>query len=143
MPNDLIRVGPRKPVGYMPLKELDDLDGVRKDLESRGLSVVVMDDRECNIESGAMVAYDRDALGSLLKSHRSILAKSQWPDDPDSFIRHHMIHNAPFRTKLYDLVADAYGDFENHFRSNSRSGAKVAVSCVTFGLLHAFKSHLF
>ena len=112
-------------------------------LESRGLSVIVLKQSECNIESGAIVAYHKKALGSLLKSRRRVLCRSGWPDDPDRFARYHMLHDAPFKTALYDLVADAYGDFENPFRSDSRRPIRpVLGGLARFGALRLCCSHL-
>jgi len=135
---DLAKVGPRKPLGYMPLQDVEDPPDLKRGLESRGLSVFFLTEPESHIESGALVAYHRKALGRLLKSRRKVLVKNKWPDDPDVFARHHMTHNAPFRTDLFDLVADAYADYDNPFRK----GSKVKSVMKPFGLLRHCFSHL-
>jgi hypothetical protein len=141
--NDLLTVGPRKPLGYMPLDELEDPVGLVPELQSRGLVVMVLGPSECSVKGGAMVAYDVQALGQLLKSRSGVLTKNRWPSDPDVFARYHMSHNAPFRTDLYDLIADAYADFLNPFRKDLRSAVKSSVRYVKFGVLRACHSHLF
>lgn len=141
--NDLERVGPHKPLGYLPLDTVKDPDGTRRALESRGMSVIVLNQVKSNVASGAMVAYDPKALGRLLKSRRSLLAKSKWPEDPDEFARFHMNHPVPFRTDLFDLIADAYGDYDSPMRKDSKSPMKVASRYMSFGLLKSFHSPLF
>lgn len=138
--NDLERVGVRKPLGYLPLDEVEDPRGLMERLESRGLTVVVLGEGDCHVRSGAMLAYERLTLSTLLASRRDVLEHYGWPSDPDLFARHQMTHSAPYRSALYDLVADAYGDYTNPFRSDSpvRSSRRRA-----FGRLKPCSSPLF
>jgi len=117
-PDDLTRVGPDKPLGYLPLDTLDDPDGLKCMLESRGLEVLVLDEAASHVRSGAMVAYDHRALGELLRAGSCVLENSGWPVDARAFALYQMTHNAPFRTALYDLVADAYADYGNPYRTD-------------------------
>lgn len=141
--DDLKRVGPGKPLGYLPLGEVGDQDEARRMLEGRGLKVLVLNQMESGVYGGAMVAYDRAALAHLLKSRSQVLRRSKWPTEPDEFVMHHMRHHAPFKTELFDLIADAYDDRDNPYRRDSKAPMRVAMRHVKFGLLKACYSHLF
>lgn len=131
MSNDLLKVGPNKPLGYMPLTEIKDRDALDRRLKARGLFVLVLNEMDSRVQGGAMIAYDREALGRLLNSRKDVLIKSRWPYDPDRFVRYHLTHNAPLKTKLYDLVADAYADFSNPYRTDT---ARISSVITKFGL---------
>ncbi len=70
----LTRVGPEKPVGYLPLYTLTefaeaDPDRLAADALARGLAAAQFGPAECCIKSGALYIYDRAALDRLLKSN--------------------------------------------------------------------------
>lgn len=141
--NDLLHVGPSKPLGYLPLGEVRDPEGVRGHLEKKGLQVIVLNQADSHVAGGAMVAYDKKALGKLLSSRKDVLLKNKWPVTPDEFVLYTMIHTAPFKTEMFDVIADAYADFNNPYRRDSKTPIKVATRYLRFGLLKANYSPLF
>ncbi len=88
----LERVGPEKPIGYLPLYTITDFLGLDSDelvgrFAKRGLTTVRFDAEHCVIKSGAVYIYDRDALAALLMSVSDVLETFSWPTDPDGFVR--------------------------------------------------------
>ena len=66
----LSKVGPNKPVGYLPLYTLTDVaqlapESIAADAIARGLAAVRFGPEECCIQSGALYIYDRVALSTL------------------------------------------------------------------------------
>jgi hypothetical protein len=88
---NLTRVGPAKPIGYLPLYTirhilLMDPHVLARNGVSRGLSAAVYQADECCIKSGALYLYHRSSLEQLLQSVRSVLVANSWPIDPDQFV---------------------------------------------------------
>ncbi len=121
---DLRRVGRDKPIGYLQLGSLQvrgyTVDKVQQELEARGLKTLVLSDEESDIESGALYVWDHEALGVLLKNNHTILDEAGWPSEPEAFVRHLKV-TAPPKSKLFDLIADAFGDTKNPLRSEKVS----------------------
>jgi len=111
--NNLRMVGEEKPLGYLPISTLREICGMepqkmREELEAKGLAVIELTEEESRIGSGALYAYDREALGRILESGRSILEKNQWPTEPDEFVRHLKVFAE--NPDLYNLVAHTFAD---------------------------------
>lgn len=120
--DDLRRVGPGKPLGYLPLSTLMekchiDPKAMREELENKGLKVMILTGGETGVGSGALFAYDEESLKKFLEEKAAILKKAGWPTNPESFIRHLRI-SADKKTDLFDLIADAFGDKTNPGRKN-------------------------
>ena len=109
--SDLLKVGPDKPVGYLPLSTLEsmevDIDNLSNELRKKGLVVKRLSTQESRVASGALYVYDREALRQLLYESRYILAMHEWPLDPDEFVLHLKVL-AP-RGPLHDLISRAFG----------------------------------
>ena len=118
--NDLYDVGPAKPMGYLPKStiielEEQDIAAVIKELESKGLKCFIIEEEAGgNIASGALVAYDEQALSKLLRENLEILKTNQWPQDAREFAERtckELAHDED----LYRLVAYAYADKRPEF----------------------------
>lgn len=111
--NDLRLVGEEKPLGYLPIPTLREICGtdpqkMREELESKGIVVVEFQEEECRVAGGALYAYDRNVLGRLLESGKTILEKNGWPTDPDGFVRHLKVFGGD--PDLYHLIMRAFAD---------------------------------
>lgn len=119
---DLERVGPHKPVGYMPLKFLElrghSISELQKMFEAKGLKTCVLPPTDSGTYSGALYVYDEQALSKHLEHSKAILAEAGWPTDVESFIRDVDSVIAPTKTALFDVVADAFADTKNQGRTN-------------------------
>jgi len=114
---DLCGVGPRKPLGYLPLGTIRDAGAdpvtLAAELSGQGLTVLSFGEDECHIGSGALYAFDNDAMALLLGHHRNLLATEQWALEPEAFVRQLATHAAEPQTEVFDVIADAFADFNN------------------------------
>ncbi len=131
--NDLRKVGPSKPLGYLPISTITELCGVTvedmiQEAEQKGLSTRII---YGNVYSGALYVWDETALNSHLAKHSNILGEAGWPMETVPFIEMTDRVTAPSKTPLFDLIADAYGDSRNPGRltlhKNPTSDAKALV----------------
>lgn len=119
--NDLDRVGPDKPLGYLPLDtvinicERDPME-LAHELEGRGLKTKIFSDGECLRRGGMLYTYDEVALGALLKVHAGILHDAHWPETPHEFVTKSATTRAELYTKLFTVIADAFADYDNQYR---------------------------
>jgi hypothetical protein len=89
--SNLTRVGPAKPIGYLPLYTIRNLlemepHMLAQEARTRGLSTALFEPNQCCIKSGALYVFDRSSLERLIQSSNSVLAASHWPFDADQFI---------------------------------------------------------
>lgn len=110
----LDKVGPGKPVGYLPIDTIKgyigkDLDEVVKYLEDKGLEVRLFTDFGWPGLDGSLYAYDRAALQKLLDENKQILIDSGWPTDADDFVANLKV-DAKIGTPIYKLIAKAFDD---------------------------------
>jgi hypothetical protein len=120
--DDLRKVGPEKPLGYLPISTLVkicrvNLGQMEEELKQRGLKTVVLGEEESEVDGGALYAYDEQALSSLLENNRTTLQESGWPTEPEAFVQHLKV-SAGHKTDLFDLIAEAFGDKTNPLRKN-------------------------
>ena len=115
--NDVKRVGPEKPLGYVAISDLTDVckidpSKLKKELEQKGLKTILFGQGESIVNGEALYVYDENSLKSLLDNNHTMLVKSGWPTEPESFVRN---LNTPVDqgTDLFDLIADAFGDKTN------------------------------
>jgi len=109
---DLKRVGPKKPLGYLPLSVFYEITSNVKDFLSRltikGLGIIELDENESNILSGAIFVYDRSSLEKLLNKHNQTLKSQSWPLDTNGFIRC-LKNGARKESELNRLINCAFG----------------------------------
>jgi hypothetical protein len=127
--DDLDRVGPDKPLGYLSLNALrnrnhEDPEEVMAQARKRGLfsEIINRDGPDSSVsEDGWLFVADLEALQKLLNKYSDLLVDYGWRlDDPVWFI--HRITTSRGRarpkTKFFDLIADAYGDYDNPGRTD-------------------------
>lgn len=109
----LNRVGPAKPVGYLPLntvKDLVNVEVVMANAAARGLAAAQFGPENCCIRSGALYVYDRQALRRLLRNHADLLAAANMPLDPDHFIARIAAVWLEPSHPVHSIIAQAFGD---------------------------------
>ncbi|HEX7042649.1 MAG TPA: hypothetical protein VF189_05360 [Patescibacteria group bacterium] len=123
--DDLRRVGPKKPLSYLPLDFIKNFNGedpqiLQKEAQREGKIAIIFSPKDCVIVSGALYIADTKALSKLLNERREILEKSNWPTDPEGFIRRlsNDFVSAQNGTPLLDTITDAFGDYQNPNRSD-------------------------
>src|SRR2546425_46887 len=87
---DLMLVGPRKPIGYLPLHKLKHLllcdpQDVASEANASGLTAAQFGPDKCCIKSGALYVYHREALAELLQARADVLAANGLPTGADHF----------------------------------------------------------
>jgi len=90
--DSLLRVGPEKPLGYLPLQTLTDLCGWSLEAiitwaQDRELKTRVDDEATCNVHTGAVTIWDADAVQDLLDANRDIVERAGWPMDERKFVQ--------------------------------------------------------
>jgi hypothetical protein len=117
----LRKVGPDKPLGYLPLETIIkdcgiSVDDLKEELEEKGLRTKIF--LEGRVAGGALYAYDEQTLRQLLSKNRNIL-KGRLPIEPSQFVDFIATNYITPYTKLFDIVADAFGDKINPERTDS------------------------
>lgn len=124
---DLQSVGPKKPVGYLPLSTIEIFaspDEVQKQLEEKGLSTILRRPSVARVGSGALYAFDPSAVQKILDKpkNNAELKKENWPTQAEPFVRYLSSGNFAKKGPLFDIVADAFSDFGNPGRIKKYSG---------------------
>jgi hypothetical protein len=111
---DLYSVGVAKPVGYLPVSTIEELG--KKDLkiaitelESKGLNTIVVSEEESTVLSGALYAYDKEALAKLLAENAETIKAHGWTIDPHDFVVRIAKEDVEDEN-LYRVVAMAFSD---------------------------------
>lgn len=87
-----LNLGLHKAVSYLPVKTLETVLGVTVNeycemIERAGSKAATFSSSESCVKSGAVFAYDRIGLQTILKDHEDLLAALNWPTSSDDFIR--------------------------------------------------------
>jgi hypothetical protein len=128
--SDIRSVGLTKPVGYLPLSTIKRLGGNMKTLSAeakrKGFIVQLYREGEAPIVSGALFVASPVALTKLLEKNKDTVAAFGWSSNPETFLEEIATRQATPKTKLFDIVADAFADYENQNRTNiSENTGKV------------------
>jgi hypothetical protein len=88
---NLTRVGPAKPIAYLPLHTIRyilqmDPQALAQEAEGNGLGAALFGSGQCCIRSGALYIFHRRSLEQLIELSRSVLLASGWPVDADHFV---------------------------------------------------------
>lgn len=107
------KVGPDKPVGYLPVDSITNYCGVDpEDLitssEEKGLKIKIFEG-ETWPGGKALYVYDKTALQCLLDENKDTLIFEGWPTDADQFVEN-LDFQVPIGTPMYKLIAKAFGD---------------------------------
>jgi hypothetical protein len=120
--NDIRNIGPAKPVGYLPLSTIKAYGGNVKALSAeakrKGFIVRLFRKGEAPIVSGALFVASPVALTKLLEKHKDTVAAFGWSSNPETFLEEMATRQATPKTKLYDVVADAFADYKNQNRTD-------------------------
>ena len=129
---EMRRIGPEKPMGFLPTLTLEilyevDPEALKKELEGKGLKTLIInpDPQRPHTIGGALYAYDEQALGLLLEENKAILEEAGWPTETEAFVRQVESVTAPSGTKLFDLIADAFDDKTNLGRSDLGAPTRI------------------
>lgn len=120
--SDIYLVGPAKPMGYLPLRALEehsdrDEEELVRHLEERGLEVWFATGGTWMGPS--LWVFHRKSLQALLDNRKDVLVKYGWPIRADEFIRKVASEYAEPQD-LFDLIADAFGDKLHPDRSDRK-----------------------
>jgi hypothetical protein len=85
--HDLMQVGLRKPLGYVPLYTLKELlrrdpEDIASEVVASGLAAAQFGPDRCCIKSGALYVYDREALAELLQARADVLLRADAQQTP-------------------------------------------------------------
>jgi hypothetical protein len=120
--SDIQSVGFTKPVGYLPLSTIREDGGSVKVLSAeakrKGFIVRLFRKNEVPIVSGALFVADPVTLTKLLEKNKNTIKAFGWSSNPHTFLEEIATRQAPRKTKLFDVVADAFADPENQGRTN-------------------------
>ncbi len=119
--NDLLDVGPKKPLGYLPLSTISDICNVNVDdvanyLVKKGIETRIWKEDFCRIDGGVLYAYDSDSLQKLLNQNISVLYDAGWSTHVDGFVIQVVTKLAPHYSPIFDLIADSFADYDNGWR---------------------------
>lgn len=111
----LTAVGVSKPIGYLPLYTIEKLlrltpEALADAAAKRGLATVQLDAAACCIKSGALYAYDRQALTRLLQVNAYAVHAAGLPLDPDEFVVHVASIWFEEQHPAYRVITAAFGD---------------------------------
>lgn len=117
---DSIRnVGPDKPLGYLPMPTVYFRGGplmgfkLQNEAHQKGYTTMVLNMDLKNGKLGSLYVYSQKDLQALIDRHKELLEQKGWPTDAVGFVVRVSKDMAPLKTELYDLIADAYGDYDN------------------------------
>ena len=110
-----IRVGPSKPVSYLPISTIERVLGMRVDdytslIAQGGASWRVLSESETYIKSGAVFAYSDVDLAAVLERHIDLLLEHNWPCGCPAFIRMIAAEWLDDESPLRRVIAAAFGD---------------------------------
>lgn len=113
--SDIENIGPKKPLGYLPIVTLDKycsktpLD-VQRYAAERGLQCRIFSEGECRVGSGAVYVWHAPSLDALLDENQDTLVKNGWPLDADAFAARVARDHAD-DPALYRLIGLAFADW--------------------------------
>ena len=119
----LDRVGPEKPLGYTcyygkSLKKDWNTRKIEDAMYAKGLKTKLHKSKQWYGPVQTLYVYHEDALRSLLQENKDVLDRYGWSTDPEEFVDNVMKYQAPVKTDLFDLIADAFADYENWWRTD-------------------------
>lgn len=97
IPSNLLRIGPNKPLGYLPISTIKDkkyggykniLDDLIDWVNDNGLKYILASEDECSVSSGAIYVYDRTSLSVMLLEYKETLQYAFIPTTPDDYVKY-------------------------------------------------------
>lgn len=131
--NDLYKVGPEKPLGYLPQVDITvtckkEISDVSARCEEMGLKTLLLEDKDCQVMSGALYVYSEEALQQLIDDNARLIQSKGWPTDTAMFVKKCANTSASFNSDLYRLVAWAYADPRPEFQRPTLDSWTVPVA---------------
>jgi len=113
MMDDLRKVGPSKPLGYLPTQAIVECCGLEvaavvEESQTRGLKTRLFSDEECMCGESLYV-YDAVALDGLLNQKRAVLEAAGWPTEAAPFVGMVAVVEETAFTDLFNVIANAFG----------------------------------
>lgn len=123
---DLLNVGAKKPMGYLPLSDIDELSPYysTQDLidlfTQNNLNARIFPRINADYLSDSFFVWDTQALDELLSKNTWILTKYNLPTSSEAFVE--IVASKEFLSKdypeVYALIAYAFADFDNSYLKN-------------------------
>ena len=110
-----LKVGPQKPVSYLPINTIENVIGItvpayRSMIENSGNKCIVFKADQCCIKSGAVYAYSENDLRAVLNRNMEMLFNNGWPTDLDNFIRRIASEWLDEGNSLMPVIRAIFGD---------------------------------
>lgn len=110
-----LRVGPEKPVSYLPINTINKVIGIEVAkyeslISESGSKSLVFSPEDCCIKSGAVYAYHESGLRNILESNKNILLDNNWPSDPVGFITRMADEWLENESPIMPVIRSAFGD---------------------------------
>lgn len=110
--NDLVFVGPRKPLGCLPISTLQmcgqDMSAVIDNARIKSLRAEMWGSDKCDVGSGAIFVWDAKRIEEFIELNSGLLTAMGWPDDHYMLVRHIATKNVPLDTPLHELIDTLY-----------------------------------
>lgn len=119
--DDIRNIGPEKPLGTLTLEIIRDrfhINPAKLAQEARAKGLFVKFTEETPVHPPALYVADKTALAALLERHAETLQAAGWTTNPDDFIENVSHIQVLHKTKLYDVVADAFAHYTNPGRTD-------------------------
>jgi hypothetical protein len=115
---DLLYVGTKKPMGYLPLYTIEQYggEGALTQLihwtKNNNYNCRCWDEQFCSILSGALYVWDELMLGEVLNKYKDILIESEIPIEPEEFVNYIVKNTVLSEVNLpvYIIIGYAYND---------------------------------
>ena len=122
--NNLRRVGPLKPLGYLTLQAIDgmgiDLQEEIHAAQKHGLHTKIT---EMPKLGEVLTVWDPTALKELLDKNAPVVQAAGWPQEPEPFVERVLTETVPSKTPLYDVIADAFANPDQRLRHAPKPAA--------------------
>lgn len=124
--DDVLGLGERKPMGYLPIDYFGiwtplSLDEAERRAASSGISTRRFSVEQCGVgHRGALYAWKPSALAAVLELHREALAAAGWPVDPDRFVEKCASGWVADDHPVRETIAEAFGAPEEMGRIAAR-----------------------
>lgn len=115
---DLLYVGTKKPMGYLPLSSIefyggqDALTDLIHWVFDNKYDCRCCSEQACHIGSGALFIWDELMLGEVLDTFKDILLKNDVPTEPEAFVKYVIKYTVLSEANLpvYIIIGLAFGD---------------------------------
>jgi len=113
--NDILRLGPAKPMGYVPQHTITHLcsrriESVIKECEDLGYLIEIAAQDVCKILSGAVYVCSPTHLQALLDKNLGTLEEAGWPVHAYAFMLRVTQEWVEPGVAIHDLISKAFGD---------------------------------